>query len=95
MGAGIAQVSLNKGFHTILKDSFEAGLARGQEQLYKGFDTQAKRKKITTCVSEYPSYTEIGYRSIIRFKTVQHATTDGIPNPLNSIGYFQSRQTVF
>lgn len=48
MGAGIAQVSLNKGFHTIMKDGFEAGLARGQEQIYKGFDTQAKRKKITT-----------------------------------------------
>lgn len=48
MGAGIAQVSLNKGLHTIMKDSFEAGLARGQEQIYKGFDTQAKRKKITT-----------------------------------------------
>ncbi|XP_077976618.1 trifunctional enzyme subunit alpha, mitochondrial-like [Styela clava] len=48
MGAGVAQVSLDKGFHTILKDSFSFGLARGQEQIYKGFNTQAKKKKITT-----------------------------------------------
>lgn len=48
MGAGIAQVSLDKGFHTIMKDSFESGLARGQEQIYKGFNTAAKKKKITT-----------------------------------------------
>ena len=48
MGAGIVQVSVDKGYNTIMKDSFSAGLARGQEQIYKGFDTAAKKKKITT-----------------------------------------------
>ncbi|KAK7940427.1 hypothetical protein WMY93_003753 [Mugilogobius chulae] len=32
MGAGIAQVTVDKGVHTILKDTTEAGLARGQQQ---------------------------------------------------------------
>ena len=48
MGAGIAQVSIDKGYRTILKDSFSSGLARGQDQIYKGFDTAAKKKRITT-----------------------------------------------
>lgn len=38
MGAGIAQVTVDKGVHTILKDTTVAGLARGQEQIYKGWD---------------------------------------------------------
>lgn len=37
MGAGIAQVTVDKGVHTILKDTTVAGLARGQEQVYKGW----------------------------------------------------------
>lgn len=36
MGAGIAQVSVDKGVHTVLKDTTVAGLARGQQQVYKG-----------------------------------------------------------
>lgn len=36
MGAGIAQVSIDKGVHTILKDTTVEGLARGQQQVYKG-----------------------------------------------------------
>lgn len=36
MGAGIAQVTVDKGVSTILKDTTVAGLARGQEQVYKG-----------------------------------------------------------
>lgn len=36
MGAGIAQVTVDKGLSTILKDTTVAGLARGQEQVYKG-----------------------------------------------------------
>lgn len=48
MGAGIAQVSLDKGIHTILKDNFSSGLAKGQEQIYNGYDKFAKKKKITT-----------------------------------------------
>lgn len=38
MGAGIAQVTVDKGVRTILKDTTVAGLARGQEQIYKGWD---------------------------------------------------------
>lgn len=37
MGAGIAQVTVDKGVRTILKDTTVAGLARGQEQVYKGW----------------------------------------------------------
>nr|CAB3251761.1 trifunctional enzyme subunit alpha, mitochondrial [Phallusia mammillata] len=48
MGAGVAQVSMDKGYNVVLKDSFSAGLARGQDQIYKGFDLAAKKKKITT-----------------------------------------------
>lgn len=36
MGAGIAQVSVDKGVHTILKDTTSEGLNRGQQQVYKG-----------------------------------------------------------
>ncbi|CAK8698046.1 trifunctional enzyme subunit alpha, mitochondrial-like [Clavelina lepadiformis] len=48
MGAGIVQVSIDKGYQTIMKDSFSSGLARGQEQIYQGFNTAAKKKKIST-----------------------------------------------
>ncbi|XP_078489050.1 trifunctional enzyme subunit alpha, mitochondrial [Ciona intestinalis] len=48
MGAGIAQVSLDKGYNVTLKDSFSSGLAKGQEQIYKGYNLSAKKKKITT-----------------------------------------------
>lgn len=36
MGAGIAQVTVDKGINTILKDTAVEGLARGQQQVYKG-----------------------------------------------------------
>ncbi|KAL2309362.1 hypothetical protein Nmel_005558 [Mimus melanotis] len=36
MGAGIAQVSVDKGIKTILKDTTQKGLDRGQQQVYKG-----------------------------------------------------------
>lgn len=36
MGAGIAQVTVDKGVHTILKDTTVDGLARGEQQVYKG-----------------------------------------------------------
>ncbi|XP_071117488.1 trifunctional enzyme subunit alpha, mitochondrial-like [Haliotis cracherodii] len=48
MGAGVAQVSIDKGMKVILKDMSAQGLARGQDQVQKGFDTQAKKRKITT-----------------------------------------------
>lgn len=48
MGAGIAQVSVDKGIHTILKDTTVAGLARGQQQVYKGLNDKTKKKSITS-----------------------------------------------
>uniref|UniRef100_A0A673CTZ1 enoyl-CoA hydratase n=1 Tax=Sphaeramia orbicularis TaxID=375764 RepID=A0A673CTZ1_9TELE len=48
MGAGIAQVSVDKGMHTVLKDTTEAGLARGQQQVYKGLNDKTKKKSITS-----------------------------------------------
>jgi len=46
MGAGIAQVSVDKGYHVILKDTSDAGLSRGTGQIYNGLNAQVKRKKI-------------------------------------------------
>uniref|UniRef100_A0A4W6BXG4 enoyl-CoA hydratase n=1 Tax=Lates calcarifer TaxID=8187 RepID=A0A4W6BXG4_LATCA len=48
MGAGIAQVTVDKGVHTILKDTTEAGLARGEQQVYKGLNDKTKKKNITS-----------------------------------------------
>uniref|UniRef100_A0A665X911 Trifunctional enzyme subunit alpha, mitochondrial n=1 Tax=Echeneis naucrates TaxID=173247 RepID=A0A665X911_ECHNA len=48
MGAGIAQVTVDKGVHTVLKDTTEAGLARGQQQVYKGLNDKTKKKSITS-----------------------------------------------
>jgi len=45
MGAGIAQVSVDKGYRTILKDMSEAGLSRGINQVQQGVDKAVKRKK--------------------------------------------------
>lgn len=36
MGAGIAQVSVDKGVKTILKDTTLQALSRGQQQVFKG-----------------------------------------------------------
>ncbi|KAL8581460.1 hypothetical protein ACOMHN_004345 [Nucella lapillus] len=48
MGAGIAQVSIDKGMQVLLKDVDVQGLARGQDQVQRGLDAQVKRKKITS-----------------------------------------------
>ncbi|KAL5016542.1 hypothetical protein ScPMuIL_006131 [Solemya velum] len=48
MGAGIAQVSIDKGINVILKDMNLQGLARGQDQVQKGLDSQVKKRKITS-----------------------------------------------
>jgi len=47
MGAGIAQVSVDKNYHVILKDMSPAGLARGQDQVQKGLQTAVKKRKLT------------------------------------------------
>ncbi|KAF2350118.1 Fatty acid oxidation complex alpha subunit mitochondrial [Trinorchestia longiramus] len=52
MGAGIAQVSIDKGYRTILKDMSDAGLARGIDQIQKGVDTAVKRKKYSRFTGE-------------------------------------------
>ncbi|GIY33758.1 trifunctional enzyme subunit alpha, mitochondrial [Caerostris darwini] len=48
MGAGIAQVSIDKSYEVLLKDVSYQSLARGQNQIYKGLDTAVKRKRIST-----------------------------------------------
>ncbi|XP_051880624.1 hydroxyacyl-CoA dehydrogenase trifunctional multienzyme complex subunit alpha a [Pristis pectinata] len=48
MGAGIAQVTVDKGISTILKDTTLEGLERGQQQIYKGLNDKVKKKALTT-----------------------------------------------
>ena len=47
MGAGIAQVSVDKGMDVILKDMNPDGVARGLQQIQKGINTKVKRKRIS------------------------------------------------
>ncbi|NWH55188.1 ECHA enzyme, partial [Fregata magnificens] len=48
MGAGIAQVSVDKGLKTILKDTAQQGLDRGQQQVFKGLNGKVKKKSLTS-----------------------------------------------
>lgn len=52
MGAGIASVSVDKGYTTFLKDANQAGLARGVNQVNQVFANKAKRKTITNFEKE-------------------------------------------
>jgi len=52
MGAGIAQVSVDKGFTTIMKDMSSPGLSRGVGQVEDYLIKKAKRKKISKLDSE-------------------------------------------
>src|SRR5690554_2732639 len=47
MGAGIAQVSLQKGYDVILKDTSYKGLGRGEQQIEKGLNTAVKKRAIS------------------------------------------------
>lgn len=47
MGAGIVQVSIDKGYNVIMKDTNETGLSRGVGQIQKGFENGIKRKRLT------------------------------------------------
>ncbi|XP_036922657.1 trifunctional enzyme subunit alpha, mitochondrial [Sturnira hondurensis] len=48
MGAGIAQVSVDKGIKTMLKDATLGGLSRGQQQVFKGLNDKVKKKALTS-----------------------------------------------
>ncbi|XP_041358074.1 trifunctional enzyme subunit alpha, mitochondrial-like isoform X2 [Gigantopelta aegis] len=52
MGAGIAQVSIDKGMTVQLKDMSAQGLARGQDQVQKGLDKKVKQRRITKFESD-------------------------------------------
>lgn len=47
MGAGIVQVSIDKGYDVIMKDTNQSGLYRGIGQIQKGLDGAVKRKRIS------------------------------------------------
>ncbi|XP_057679172.1 hydroxyacyl-CoA dehydrogenase trifunctional multienzyme complex subunit alpha a [Corythoichthys intestinalis] len=48
MGAGIAQVSIDKGIRTILKDTTVEGISRGEEQVYNGLNMKVKKKTLSS-----------------------------------------------
>lgn len=48
MGAGIVQVTVDKGYNVVMKDATDAGLARGIGQIQKGLDGAVKRRKISS-----------------------------------------------
>ncbi|XP_058446813.1 trifunctional enzyme subunit alpha, mitochondrial [Malaya genurostris] len=48
MGAGIVQVSVDKGYQVVMKDTTEAGLGRGIGQIQTGLQNAIKRKRIST-----------------------------------------------
>ncbi|XP_032678074.1 trifunctional enzyme subunit alpha, mitochondrial [Odontomachus brunneus] len=47
MGAGIVQVSIDKGYNVVMKDTNESGLYRGINQIQKGLNNAVKRKRIS------------------------------------------------
>lgn len=47
MGAGIAHVSVDKGYKVIMKDSQQPGLDRGLDQIQKGLNNAVKRKRFS------------------------------------------------
>ncbi|XP_046425795.1 trifunctional enzyme subunit alpha, mitochondrial [Neodiprion fabricii] len=48
MGAGIVQVTIDKGYNVILKDTNNPGLYRGIGQIQAGFETAVKRKRYSS-----------------------------------------------
>ena len=47
MGAGIAQVSAEKGFTVLLKDRDDAAIERGRSYIYQNWDKSLSKKKLT------------------------------------------------
>jgi len=81
MGAGIAQVSIDKGFQTILKDVTTAGLVRGEQQVRAGFDQKVKKKRLTTAERDvYLSNlsTALDYRNFDKVDMVIEAVFEDI-----------------
>jgi len=70
MGAGIAQVSVDKGMKTILKDMSSPGLARGIGQVEDGVAKSVKRKKISQLEGEKYISNLVGTINYDRFKDV-------------------------
>ncbi|XP_064483584.1 trifunctional enzyme subunit alpha, mitochondrial-like isoform X2 [Ornithodoros turicata] len=52
MGAGIAQVTVDKGLKVVLKDTTSAGIVRGEQQVYKGLKDSVKKKRISQFESD-------------------------------------------
>lgn len=48
MGAGIVQVTIDKGYNVILKDTSQVGLGRGIGQIQTGYDGGVKRKRYSS-----------------------------------------------
>ena len=48
MGAGIVQVSIDKGYDVVMKDTNETGLYRGYNQIQKAMDNAVKRKRYSS-----------------------------------------------
>ncbi|XP_074541370.1 hydroxyacyl-CoA dehydrogenase trifunctional multienzyme complex subunit alpha a [Halichoeres trimaculatus] len=48
MGTGIAQVSIDKGLTTILKDTSVDNISKGQDNIYKSLDKKVKKKFTTS-----------------------------------------------
>lgn len=48
MGAGIAHVSIDKGYNVVMKDTNEAGLYRGVGQIQTGLSNAVKRKRMSS-----------------------------------------------
>lgn len=53
MGAGIVQVSIDKGYNVIMKDATEQGLIRGITQVETGLINAVKKKKLSGWVLQY------------------------------------------
>ena len=64
MGAGIAQVSIDKGLKTYLKDISQSSLAKGNNHIYEGLNKKVKRKKLTSLVTLSYTVTFIIFRHI-------------------------------
>ncbi|CAK9815005.1 Trifunctional enzyme subunit alpha, mitochondrial [Anthophora plagiata] len=85
MGAGIVQVSIDKGFDVILKDTNEKGLYRGLDQIQKGMDLAVKKKKYSNvqkdkylsqldCTLDYNSFknTDIVIEAVFEDIAIKH-----------------------